>query len=489
MTVPAEFGLKGRALEGFLAFTARYRDVKDMRIATMGGAGYEAELWQRAGIASKNGWLIERNRRAAHALLASSLPYRVSANLSTLPRVFAAAYGANIGLDALHLDLCGTLEAQLDAVRSVLPLLFAKDGARCLAVTVADARRHAALEDFRAVWYRAFRLIGAHRAQAFLHLLENEQRAIPPAVPSASQITSSDPRKAARREFSLFVHLGELLRKFPFIPDAVERFVYVSRSNGFPFRMRTYFFHFVPSVEEASACARIALERWSLSPFHQLTETGMAPVRINPCPSRQGEKESKPMSNDPYANLRRVVGDMSPSVQAEFVKLEQEAAAAAVSRVEAAKRMQIVERFHQHIQDAFMEMGMELNPLPAPSKDEKQASVLPLPHSEDLWKDTQIGTQLILLRGKAGGASALEKAYLAAQIDLGMMNKKKWRPTVGSLLARTQGKHRGNFIKRALAGMTAGQRQHCALELAGLYSQISGQPVTVEMLEREAHSA
>jgi len=195
------------------------------------------------------------------------------------------------------------------------------------------------------------------------------------------------------------------------------------------------------------------------------------------------------MSNDPYANLRRVVGDMSPSVQAEFVKLEQEAAAAAVSRVEAAKRMQIVERFHQHIQDAFMEMGMELNPLPAPSKDEKQASVLPLPHSEDLWKDTQIGTQLILLRGKAGGASALEKAYLAAQIDLGMMNKKKWRPTVGSLLARTQGKHRGNFIKRALAGMTAGQRQHCALELAGLYSQISGQPVTVEMLEREAHSA
>lgn len=491
-----EIGTKERVLETFLAFVGRHGRMKRVRVATMGGTGREAQLWQRAGIPGDNGWLIERARNRSEALLGSDLPYRVTANLSTLARVFASVYGAEVGLDALHLDLCGTLEAQVDAIRPALPLLF-KDaaGARCLAITVADARRNASLEDFRAVWYRSFSLIGAKNAQAFLAALKAEQRAMPPSERGPRQ-SGLNPEKAARREFGLFVELGELLRTFPYLPETMARYAYVSRTSGSPFRMRTYVFRFGREDGEALPRSQEFAKRWLASALSFVTEAGMVPVQFVPEPLP--EKEHVPVSKpkDPFANLRQIVALMAPAAQAEFAKLEADAAKNAQIAQERDTAKAELAELQGRIDDLKKRVKVALGDVPAPppaaepvpAGRQSGAIARPTAHAARTASpgtERNIEAQLVLLRGKAQGPEALEAAYANARGMLGLGRMKKWKPVVGALLARTQGAFRTNFVKRAFEATPEEKRQALLEELAGVYTRTVGRTITPQILSME----
>ena len=91
------------------------------------------------------------------------------------------------------------------------------------------------------------------------------------------------------------------------------------------------------------------------------------------------------------------------------------------------------------------------------------------------------------MRAKANGT--LDRAYEEAFVELGLdvrKHEKDRRRIVGGSLARTQGKFRGNFVKRITAAFG---NDMILVELAAIYTKIGKTPVTTELLKREATAA
>src|SRR6185437_5973807 len=146
--------------------------------------------------------------------------------------------------DGFHLDLCGTFDG--DMVRDFSPIvpLVQKGRGRCLAITVADARRNKALEQWPEVRRHGRRYFGKSANALYERITEQQQR-LPVNKNLPAFMQQFDPEKAAKREFALLVAVTELLKKATAtFPTEVERYIYVSRYGKTPFRMRTYFFHF-----------------------------------------------------------------------------------------------------------------------------------------------------------------------------------------------------------------------------------------------------
>ncbi len=102
-----------------------------------------------------------------------------------------------------------------------------------------------------------------------------------------------DSAKAAKREFGLLIELTELLRmqQLPWIPVAVERYIYVSRYKRRPFRMRTYFFRF--GQQNASSSEFAFAQAWVNSKTffandEAFTEVKMPVVSITVPPTTKG---------------------------------------------------------------------------------------------------------------------------------------------------------------------------------------------------------
>ena len=143
---------KQKVLKFFLDFIGSVVPVEDARIATLGGQGLEARIWQGAGVPHDHGWLIERKKALSRELI-EELPYHYTNGLETFPRVFRSVEGSDAMLDGLHLDYCGTVEPRLQEIGAVLPLIVHNIG--CLAVTVSDQRRNLSLRASRTV-FRSF---------------------------------------------------------------------------------------------------------------------------------------------------------------------------------------------------------------------------------------------------------------------------------------------------------------------------------------------
>jgi len=237
-------GLKEQVVRRFLkSFVSGYVLLEQAQIATLGGKGVEAKIWHDLAIPVENGWLIERSRK--HGSKLAGHHYRTQNQLRTFDRILAG-YGEHRDyIDAFHLDLCGTLSNKsMKDFAPVLPLVLKSKG-RCLAITVADARRNLVLEQWPDFQNRAKKLFG-NQANNIYEELSDRQHHIPVNLNAPTFIRPFDPIKATKREFGLLVELTELLKiqGFPWIPVTIERYVYVSRYQRRPFRMRTYFFHF-----------------------------------------------------------------------------------------------------------------------------------------------------------------------------------------------------------------------------------------------------
>src|SRR3989344_3183288 len=225
----------------FLDFVACYIPLTGAHIATLGGEGIEAGLWKQKGIEKRSGWLIEC-RRALRANLIRNHRYRNCPKLKQFPRHFQSAWGKKQGLDGFHLDRDGTYETDDKDFQPTIPLLM-KGAGRCLAATVADQRLTQSLKYFRDVWTDAERLFGENGAQDFFQMLLTEQRQLYKILKP-----EPDPEAGAQRELGFAVRLiSALYNNNAFSIDLVERYFYVSRRSGRPFRMRTYMFHFARS--------------------------------------------------------------------------------------------------------------------------------------------------------------------------------------------------------------------------------------------------
>ncbi len=215
------------------------------RVMTLGGEGIEARIWQGYDIPPQNGWLIERNQARGGKLI-KGFSYRSHNELRTFPKILAGLYGDDQAfVDYAHIDIFGTLtEDVINDFAPILPLVF-KSRAKCLAVTVADSRRNTTLEQWPDILMRGSRLFG-RKAKLLYRKMLDVQKEIPTNEDIPESFVKFNPENGAKREFGLLVQFAEVLEKLNLgmSPCFIERYVYVSRYSGRPFRMRTYFFRF-----------------------------------------------------------------------------------------------------------------------------------------------------------------------------------------------------------------------------------------------------
>ena len=435
--------LKSQVLRLFLQFVQKHVPLSEAVIASLGGEGREAAIWQEHGIPDSNGWLIERNRKRS-ANLISQLPYRYTSSLASFSRVFRSVAGSSRGVDAFHLDLCGTIEPNIDIARRIIPLVVQSRG-RCLAITVADARRNASVDNFGKIekWLSA--LLG-FRYQRMRERLEAEQ--------------GKDRELAIMREIGFFFSITDLFLFYGRyrMPNRVRRYAYISHTSGAPFPMRTYFFHFSDKPQRIAApkFARYLYGEWFKEPLYDLNRPPQEIVRT---------KETVVMSN----GLKRLRA-MAEAAGGEVLEALESLVAAAGN-----------DRFTKFMGELTMLVashgGQQLVASPTTSGKRKTTPGR---------KGDFLEAQVELLKAKAKSKVAYNKARIEVGMKFlegpGRKSKKKAALTARAMFAQTQKGHRGGFMKR-LAEHRPGLLNDT---LAEYYTGITGVEVTLQDLRKEA---
>lgn len=282
---------KEQVIRLFLTFLSRYVPIGQAQMATLGGRGLEAKIWSELGVPTEHGWLIERSRERAENLIINHR-YGTHNQLGTFDRILAGYGEDRAFIDAFHLDLCGTFcNTAINNFSPILPLVLKSKG-RCLAITVADQRRNLVLEQWPSFRARARKLFGDYATKIYENIL-SQQRCVPVKQDSPAFIKPFDSEKAAKREFGLLVEMAELLnsQSLPWIPVAVERYIYVSRFQRRPFRMRTYLFRFgqqTQSLSEPTLAHAWVGSKLFFANGNEFTEVKTLPLVIEVKPSTKG---------------------------------------------------------------------------------------------------------------------------------------------------------------------------------------------------------
>jgi hypothetical protein len=240
-----DISVKERVVRLFLEMVSQFVALTQAKLATLGGQGFEAKVWNELGVPTDNGWLIERSRERSGQLMAR-YRYHTHNQLQTFHQILNGYSQDESYIDAFHLDLCGTFcNTSINNFEPVLPLILKSRG-KSLAITVADQRRNLALEQWPLFLKRGRKLLGTNRVTHMLDELVCQQRHLPTREGLPEMFHSADPEKGAKREFAMLIELAELLKKLklPSQPITMQRFIYISRYKRRPFRMRTYMFHF-----------------------------------------------------------------------------------------------------------------------------------------------------------------------------------------------------------------------------------------------------
>ncbi len=283
---------KERIIEMFLQMIAGFKPLVEAKLATLGGKGFEAEIWLRHNVPEKQGFLIEWDNDLGNDLI-RRFQYRFCPNLEQFPSRLRQVHGKDAYVDAFHLDFCGTAETRITEIQNTLQLISAKNSARCLAITVHDARENKSIKQHGKIKLALEEMLNADEAEVFFQKLIAQQKSLPKAktdhLPTFFK-QHFDPIKGAKREFGLFVLLlqamiqqgGNIL-----FPDRIERYVYVSRFMNArrPARMRTYLFHFACDGREfTQANIRSLLEQWVNSNLWWVKEDEVISVFTHPIP-------------------------------------------------------------------------------------------------------------------------------------------------------------------------------------------------------------
>lgn len=300
----------------FLDFVGEYVPLREARLATLGGKGMEARVWAEKGIPHDHGWLIERSRERSTDLI-NDHRYQTQNQLSTFPQILQGHDESHAYIDGFHLDLCGTFTNRVISEFSPAFELIIRGGARCLSITIADQRRNLALEQWSDVRRRGRQLIGIEVSKSMYESFIEEQRRLPVGrlLNAPAFIKPFDPIKGAKREFGLLVEMSDILSQFIASTDRVERYVYVSRTSGTPFRMRTYFFHFTSVSKSKAGKAGLHLAKcWIKNPIHFVEKNG----EINQTKGKLQMQQSEPQ----MSKLEKIAEIIGGEEHAEYLRLK-----------------------------------------------------------------------------------------------------------------------------------------------------------------------
>ncbi|MDO8598959.1 MAG: hypothetical protein Q7S02_02525 [bacterium] len=207
---------KERAVTRVLRTLGPHIDVTSSRFGTLGGAGYELEVWRRLGVPLGNCWLIERDQHRARRLIARArAAHHFVGRLRDFPAVFRSAHPGGM-LDVFHWDLCETVEPNARELRYVFPVI-AGSTSRCLLVTCADQRRNRSLDEADVIdaWWTW--LLGSVDAfREFRTRLEAQG-----AAAQRRGFTMAEAANAATRELSVYLHLLLVMSDFRYEGEAV----------------------------------------------------------------------------------------------------------------------------------------------------------------------------------------------------------------------------------------------------------------------------
>ena len=243
-----------------------YIPLEQANIATLGGEGLEVSVWKEAGVPENHLWLIERKiNRSQNLVRMYPDAFHIHGQLSRFPGAFEAHNGLREGLEYFHWDLCGTLEPVINDLRAIFPLVL-RGQAKCLAITVADARRNRSLEEPEKIMQLAQAVFGNR-----LDRVEGNLRLLHKLPLTCLCNVEANPDQVTLRELAVLLnvflaltrvapvdmvesYLDNKLGELPhpkFLPDRLERFIYHSDSPN-NFRMRTYFLHIADVAEPPS---------------------------------------------------------------------------------------------------------------------------------------------------------------------------------------------------------------------------------------------
>ena len=442
--------LKSQVLRLFLQFIQLHVPLSEALMATLGGQGREAAIWQELGIPGTQGWLIERNKKRSVENIKT--PYRYTSSLGNFSYAFRSVWGSDRGVDAFHLDLCGTIESSVDLFRRTVPLVVKSRG-RCLAITVADARRNLSVERFSKIEPQLVKLLG-FRYDRMRHRLAEEQ--------------GHDRELAVTRELGFFYHLISLFKfygRFAF-PNKVVRYAYVSHYSGVPFPMRTYFFHFPDEPLRVSdeEFARGLYREWFREPLHDLSRTSVEEPRT---------KETSTMSEG-LTKLKTIAEAAGGDVLEAYRKL-------VASARENGRYTRLREGLKALLGEAEGDKPAETVPSSPTGRRRRNAEV---PQNGEV-----VEAQLRLLEARSKGKKAYDKVsvgvgmpFVPDNIRAKAKREKKAKYFSRALYAQTQKGNRPAFIQRLA-------KHNAALindDLAQAYTQITGKTVTVDQLRAEA---
>lgn len=448
--------MKEKVIRLLFEFFKSYMSPEDAVIATLGGWGLEAGLWQEMRVKKDNGWLIERSLTLRKNLI-KDFPFHYVNQLKSFPRLFQSVKGRDTGIDFFHLDLCGTIEPSYDLIYDVLPLVLTSKG-KCLAITVADQRRNRTSENFEPVFIEGRKLFGKSANEELLRHLKLESAELATYLQNGIHDEG-----IARREFGVLVHLAKVLGNTKI--ERMERYVYHSEvgSNNTPFRMRTYILHLESGL--------LNPKEWIRNPIQLVLPEKC--VFINQY-SEMEKKGSKKMTfnQKTYPSLAGMLTHASAEVKADFDKLMLE--------FEASKE------FGNELSELLAKYGFGITrPKRATPINDTKATVL-LPG--ELWgtTDKDVSVKLFLLEAESKGPEALAAARKTAIKYLEIGRQEKKGNIVGSHLARTKGnKFRPFFVKSVLKQVAPEQHDAVLEALAGYYNTL-GNTTDTAMLKQEA---
>lgn len=525
---------KQTVLKHLTALAGEYVPLHQANVATMGGEGLEAAIWRDAGVTENRMWLIDRSPRRMHELM-SQYPdaNHLIGRLSRFPEILRTGYGDRSSLDYFHLDLCGTLEPALDDLKGLLSSLSSGTG-KCLAVTVADARRNLSLDNRDVMLDAASKIFGRSWNRLRASLLKFHGLTCTCLVD-----ISADPWLVTLREIGFMLNIlcamagttpagaGEALRdgnrkglpQLHLEPERIERFIYHSTPPVMS-RMRTYFMHL--KLNTAPVAIDIAGERlarllirapciWvdgeNAMPMSEIRKGGKK-ITVKQAndfdESRQGAEK---MNEDRLKQLRallRPVMALSPDIRQNMEELF----ALAKEGVSAERRLlddviQTLERKRARL----TANGSVVNAQPAdeanradssrPSADTDKPVTVTEPESDKTDAEDRTPTAVVeavqaglsdlskmddirleLLRAKAEGdeAFAAKKSEIAGRLGLGDGYSHK----IAGIMTRMIGKRRPEYLARMLDKAEACDYADLLKELAGHFG-ISATKVKTEV--------
>lgn len=439
--------LKVQVLQLFLNFVQKFVPFQQAIVATLGGLGKESALWKTAGVLDRNGWLIERNRQHSRRIIQEA-GYHYTTSLKNFWRVFRSVNGDKAGVDAFHLDLCGTIEPNVRVARRLVPLVLKSKG-RCFAITVADARRNLSLEDFRTVEKSLQRMLG-FRYERLKSKLKAEQ--------------GSDRDAAVMRELGFFYSIVSLFCFYGryALPDRVVRVSYISNYSGSHFPMRTYFFHFKsqPQRMKPSQFVVYLYQQWFRNALNDLDRPQQERARTGRATMTKKAVQTSGEKRDFQKDLG-MLRKLAEAVGLDYV----------IERLQlngASKTNQFITT----IETALAAFKGTPKPEPAEASGDTKVGRKVTENGEKTM------AKLELLRARAQGKAEYDRVKLeiGQRFRLGRPSKKGAAATSRALLATTQKHGRPEFLK-SLAKQDATLINE---ELAGIYK------VPVEQLRREA---